>query len=494
MNKKLRKPGSSGWITSLVTLGAALAGTWVFAQTPPPASTNVPPAQFDTNSEPRVVQPAQINLSRELAELVRLAQSGADESVVLAYIEKVPAYKISGDEIIYLQDLGVSDTVIKALVIHSSTAPNIPTTTNAPIPAVPESQPVTPVGAPPAMVTEFYEPLTPYGTWIEVAPYGWCWQPSVVVINSGWHPYCDNGYWLWSDSGWYWHSYYSWGWAPFHYGRWFYHPYRRWVWLPDRVWGPSWVSWRSGPDYCGWAPLPPGAHFSVGVGWTFGGRAVGPDFSFGLAATHFTFVASSHFADRHLAARSLPRQQVNVVYNNTTVINNYVAGPNQRIINRGVDRSRIEAATKTRIPEVAVRELPHEPQRVTMPDRMTKVGKADVVYRPGPKIEVPRKPIPAAMGQRIAPPISKQGSQPEPQQRGQDLTPSKAGRSEVTPVPVQPHAIPSQPSVPMPVQPKVTPASPARQRVAPPNSLPPVKVKPQIPKSPPKQEEPREKP
>src|SRR5678815_3902931 len=106
--------------------------------------------------------------------------------------------------------------------------------------------------------------------------------------------------------------------------------------MPDRVWGPSWVCWRESPSYYGWAPLPPGAHFSVGIGWTFGGRAVGPNFGFGLSASHFTFVASTHFVDRHVAARALPRQQVNVIYNKTTVINNYVVGSNNRVINRGV--------------------------------------------------------------------------------------------------------------------------------------------------------------
>lgn len=467
----------------MVALGliAALVGAQA---PPPPVVTNTLPPTFDTNAQVREVRPAQIDLAPALAEIVRLAQSGADDSVVIAYIQKAPAYRLNADEIIYLQDLGISDPVLKALTVHSQTAPatspapspptNAIAPTNPAVAPVPDPQPVTNTAAPPATVVEFYEPLAPYGTWVEVAPYGWCWQPSVVVINSGWRPYCDNGYWLWSDSGWYWHSYYSWGWAPFHYGRWFYHPHRRWVWAPDRVWGPSWVSWRYGGDYCGWAPLPPGAHFSVGVGWTFGGRHVGPDFAFGLAPGHFTFVAAAHFADRRVAARSVPRTQINAVFHKTTVINNYVVEGNQRIVNRGVDRGRIEAATRTKIPEVAVRELPRERQRVTMPDRMTKVGKSDVVYRPGPNIEVPRKAIPTGPVRPAA--VPDRGKGIVPLQPAAPTAPASPTSREA--VPRTTPAVPTRPPVGNPSSPQVTPPAPVRPRIATPNAPPPGRIAP----------------
>ena len=80
---------------------------------------------------------------------------------------------------------------------------------------------------------DFYNSLAPYGTWVNVPDYGWCWQPTVVVVNSAWQPYCNNGCWLWTDQGWYWNSYYSWGWAPFHYGRWCQYPGYGWLWCPD---------------------------------------------------------------------------------------------------------------------------------------------------------------------------------------------------------------------------------------------------------------------
>ena len=56
--------------------------------------------------------------------------------------------------------------------------------------------------------TEFYEPLAPCGTWVEVGSYGRCWHPAGVVV--GWRPYC-NGYWEWTDCGWYWFSDEPWG-------------------------------------------------------------------------------------------------------------------------------------------------------------------------------------------------------------------------------------------------------------------------------------------
>src|SRR5206468_1232576 len=130
----------------------------------------------------------------------------------------------------------------------------------------------------------FHESLAPYGSWVSVPEYGMCWQPTVVVVNPGWRPYCDRGRWVYTDCGWYWQSDYSWGWAPFHYGRWHNDLRVGWVWVPDRVWGPSWVCWRQSDAYCGWAPLPPAARFEVGVGLVFNHGHVGTSFDFGLNA------------------------------------------------------------------------------------------------------------------------------------------------------------------------------------------------------------------
>ena len=59
-----------------------------------------------------------------------------------------------------------------------------------PPPPPPQEAPPDYSTAPPADVNYFYNDLSPYGTWAELAGVGWCWQPRVVLINHGWRPYC----------------------------------------------------------------------------------------------------------------------------------------------------------------------------------------------------------------------------------------------------------------------------------------------------------------
>jgi hypothetical protein len=368
-------------------------------------STNVPvvPAPAAPNAEPvKVLQLPKLSLPPLLDQVVKLSQSGTDEAVIRAYVEKAaPPYRITGNEIVQLRDLGISQGVIMSLIEHSQTADassvtEVTTPQTQPQPqAQMQTNAQTEVASAEA-ATEFYDTLSPYGTWVDVQGYGLCWQPTVVVVNSDWRPYCDGGYWLWSDQGWYWHSYYSWGWAPFHYGRWFSHANRGWLWCPDRVWGPSWVCWRNSATFCGWAPLPPGACFTAGIGWTHHGRRVGIDFGFGITAAHFTFVGHDRFSDRHVGGHSLRGHDAASAYRNTSVVNNYAVGANNRVINHGVGRDTIAAASHTPIREVAVRELPTSTSRVggnnaTMPDRVSRAGNSEVVFRPGAQISaVPR--------------------------------------------------------------------------------------------------------
>lgn len=384
----------------LMIAGLALAFGWM-GRGQDSATNAVSVREADTNGAVRVIQPVQLDLPPALAEVVKLAESGVGESVVLAYIQKSPGCRIGSDQIVYLQDLGISQEVIKALIEHE------PSASESVVPSPPEPTPVatnTPNVAPAsasditadtnasvAVVNFFSESLAPYGSWVNVPPYGLCWQPTIVLVNRAWRPYCDNGYWLWSDQGWYWRSSYSWGWAPFHYGRWFHHPYRGWFWWPDRAWGPSWVCWRSSPGCYGWAPLPPRSSFTANLGWTFNGVSVGFNFGFGLGPSHYTFVQPAHFVNRQLATYALPSPQVATVFNNTTVINNYVAGSNNRVINQGIDRRQVETAIHSRIAEVKVRELP-QGHRFAVADRVTRVGRSAVIYRPGSQMTVPPAP------------------------------------------------------------------------------------------------------
>ena len=226
---------------------------------PPPAAVVAAPAGADTpdTNAPAILdrippsnKPENVPMSQGLAEVVKLAQAGVGEEVILAYIEKYSdRFSVGADQILYLNDLGVSSTVITSMLKHdgntepsvANAAPplvqtqavsNVPQT---PVVEQPAPQMVATGGAPPPTspeVSYFYDTLSPYGSWIYLSGYGWCWQPTVAVSVSTWRPYCDNGSWYWSDGGWYWHSDYSWGWAAFHYGRWYHHGRAGWVWTP----------------------------------------------------------------------------------------------------------------------------------------------------------------------------------------------------------------------------------------------------------------------
>jgi hypothetical protein len=351
-----------------------LLSAWALEEDTDVATSSPPaPTALDTSNAPpaRAVQPANITLPPELAEIVRLAQSGVSDDVLVAYIQKSPAkYSVTADQIVYMKDLGISERVFQAMLANGGqigAAGPTPTVPQNPAPAIPGG-PGTPApeatdtnAAPPTVTLAddeyFHEALSPYGSWLYLPDYGWCWQPTVVVVNPLWQPYCDSGYWMWTDCGWYWRSYYSWGWAPFHYGRWCRYSHYGWVWCPDRVWGPSWVCWRYTGGYCGWAPLPPGARFRTGLGWTYRNVAVGVNFDFHVPATSFTFVHEDHFTDRHWEAHRASVREGNRVFVQSTERNDVTVGPNNRIINRGIDPQRIEAAAHTRLNPVPVETL-----------------------------------------------------------------------------------------------------------------------------------------
>jgi len=397
--------------------------------TPPPVVAQPPAVEPQVVSRP---DPTAANVSAPVAEVARLHLSGLDESVVKAFVERATnSVSPTADELIYLKDIGVSPRVITAFiqqtakmreqavaavaaaaVVRSNSAPVTPVDTRpnvtvvaanvppppaavapvpapvpaatAPVAAAPTPAPVPAQSAPPNLpeqVSIFYQQLQPYGTWMQVADYGWCWQPSVVVASPGWRPYADRGRWLYTDHGWYWQSDYAWGWAPFHYGRWVQHARSGWLWVPDNVWGPAWVTWRTSNAHCGWAPLPPSAVFIAGRGLHFGGSRVSVNFDFGLAYHHFTFIPFSRFCERNPHYYSLAPTVVQNVYNQTTVINNIQVN-NNVIVNGGVPADRVASLTRSEIRKVAVRDLAAEPSGLQRLDKLEKSGNDLVIYRP----------------------------------------------------------------------------------------------------------------
>jgi hypothetical protein len=186
--------------------------------------------------------------------------------------------------------------------------------------------------------TVFYEPLAPYGVWTTVEPYGRVWVPRVTI---DWRPY-SNGYWTYTDVGWTWVSAEPYGWAVFHYGRWYRDPVLRWVWVPGRHWAPAWVAWRHGGDEVGWAPLPPTAHWRVGLGLDVSPveveASLGPD--------EWHFVHERYVDDRDLHRYYEPRERNAVLVHDTTNVTNYTV-VNRRIVNNSVDVREVERVRGT---------------------------------------------------------------------------------------------------------------------------------------------------
>jgi hypothetical protein len=121
----------------------------------------------------------------------------------------------------------------------------------------------------PSALTDFREPLAPYGDWTQDPTYGTIWVPDSAQVGADFAPYQTAGNWALADSGdWMWQSNYAWGYIPFHYGRWVWTG-ASWGWIPGRRYAPAWVTWRVGEGgYLGWAPLPP--TWGWGGGMAFG--------------------------------------------------------------------------------------------------------------------------------------------------------------------------------------------------------------------------------
>src|SRR5262249_53423596 len=190
-------------------------------------------------------------------------------------------------------------------------------------------------------VDYFYDNLSG-GNWIDVEGYGYGWQPDVAVNDQNWRPYSD-GYWAYTDDGWTWISYEDFGWATYHYERWANLSDYGWVWFPgeDLDWGPAWVSWRTGGDYVGWAPLPP-----RGPGVVYEGGYIGPqvDIQFDIGPAYYNFCAVRYIGEPVLRNYIVPPVQ-NVTYINNTVNVTNISVQNNVVYNYGPNYEVLSAAS-----------------------------------------------------------------------------------------------------------------------------------------------------
>jgi hypothetical protein len=382
--------------------------------------------------------PANLQPSPATAEIIKLANAGVEENVMLSFVtNSLGTFNLRAEEIIYLNDIGVPSGVVTAMIqrdhllqgtpsnltmtssdadssvaapppaMYPPDAPEIspPVSDSAPLPGYASDTYATPVEPEPPATdsSDYYDSLAPYGNWVDVSGVGRCWQPTVAIVNHGWRPYFNCGRWVYTDCGWYWMSDYSWGWAPFHYGRWFQHAGLGWCWRPDRVWGPSWVCWRQSGDYCGWAPLPPGARFVAGVGLTFHGRLPRHNFSFGLAADHFRFISTSHFLNRDLARHVLSRDDAARIYGHT-IASTGIVDHNHRVSNNGIPRDHVASATHANILPVTLHSVTPT-EGVGIRERFERNGRTLAVFRPDLQPGTPER-IPTVTGRTQVPSIN----------------------------------------------------------------------------------------
>ncbi len=197
----------------------------------------------------------------------------------------------------------------------------------------------------------FYSSLAPYGSWIELDNGVTVWRPD--NLSRGWTPY-RYGNWLWTNDGWYWNSDEPFGFIVYHYGRWYYDDYYGWIWVPDDVWAPAWVQWRYDNDYIGWAPLPPYANFSIGIGIRFSNSWTTP-------YSYWHYVSYRHMCDRNVYRYFVPDRMKYMLYSQTRFRTNY-GYSDGRVINRGVDVDFVRQRSGIRITERKI-------ERVNNPDQ-----------------------------------------------------------------------------------------------------------------------------
>jgi hypothetical protein len=200
----------------------------------------------------------------------------------------------------------------------------------------------------------FYNNLSD-GNWIEVGDYGYGWQPGVATSDPNWRPYAD-GYWAYTDVGWAWVSYEDFGWATYHYGRWANLADYGWVWFPgsDLEWGPAWVSWRTGGDYVGWAPLPPRGPGIAYAGGPIGGRV---DIEFDIGPAYYNFIDARFIGEPVLRDRIFPYSQ-NVTYISNTVNVTNITVQNNVVYNYGPDYNTLSSYSSRPIQRLTIDRQP----------------------------------------------------------------------------------------------------------------------------------------
>ena len=246
------------------------------------------------------------------------------------------------------------------------------------------------------------------GNWIDAEGYGYGWQPDLAVSDPNWRPYSD-GYWAYTDYGWTWISYEDFGWATYHYGRWANLADYGWVWFPgsDLDWGPAWVSWRTGGDYIGWAPLPP-----RGPGVVYENQPIGVnvDVVFDIGPEYYNFCDVRFIGEPVLRDRIFPPvQNVTYITNTVNVTNIYVQ--NNTVYNYGPDYNVVNKYSSRPIQRLAIeRQAPGNLTTAVKSGMLTKVqGNKLLVAAPQKLAAAPPTAKPPPVKAKVAQPKIEHG-------------------------------------------------------------------------------------
>jgi hypothetical protein len=254
-------------------------------------------------------------------------------------------------------------------------------------------------------VNFFYDNLSG-GNWYEMADYGYVWQPDAAT-NSDWRPYTD-GYWAYTDVGWTWVSYEDFGWATYHYGRWIRLEDYGWCWVPGYEWGPAWVSWRTGGDYIGWAPLPPAGPRGEIV---YESRPIGGhvDVDFGIGPAYYNFIDIRYIGEPVLIGHYHPYTQ-NVVYINNTVNVTNITYNNSIVYNYGPDYAVLSRYSTRPIQRLKLERTNLDPLQAVKGGNITKVQGDKLVLAAPLKVQKPATQVaPKAIKAKIAQPKIEKG-------------------------------------------------------------------------------------
>src|SRR6266513_953851 len=216
-------------------------------------------------------------------------------------------------------------------------------------------------------VNFFYDNLNG-GNWYQVADYGYVWQPDAAT-SADWRPYTD-GYWAYTDVGWTWVSYEDFGWATYHYGRWVRLEDYGWCWVPGYEWGPAWVSWRTGGNYIGWAPLPPEGRGEI----VYESRPITGhvDVEFGIGPAYYNFIDVRFIGEPVLRGHFYDYNQ-NVVYINNTVNVTNITYNNSVVYNYGPDYAVLSRYSTRPIQRLKLERTSVDPLQAVKAGNVTKV-------------------------------------------------------------------------------------------------------------------------